>query len=663
MVQLTINGKQIEAPEGITVLRAAESAGIKIPTLCDHKEMAPFGGCRLCIIEVQGFRVPIAACTLPVSNGMVVNTETEALKKSRKFILSMLFSERNHFCPFCQVSGGDCELQNAAYHEEMTSWPMQPGWKKFNVDTSHPYYVLDNNRCILCRRCVRACGELAGNFTLAVAERGASSMIVADYDVPLGESSCVKCGTCVQVCPTGALIDRASAYQGLAGTMKEINSTCTGCSIGCTTTLRVRDNRLVRILGNWDGAVNHGLLCEVGRYKLVNDQRPRLTTPMLRKNGKLEPVSWDEALGVVADKLKPLAGKNAVAAVASTRLTAEALTGFKELFADHLGSKTVTSLEEGVNTAVLGEVAEEIGPFEGRIDFLRNADLVVCFGENLVRNHMVAGFLVKRALPKGTRLISVDGEASDLDELADISLKPAAGSLTALVKGLSAVIVQEGLGRAELKVASPDKVIAKAVEASGVPADRLADAARTLAHAVCPVLLIGTGVTAPREAGTIKAIIELAKLVGAVDDERVGLLALKGKSNSVTAAQLGLDVPFAVNGQKVVFAALGDEIVPDPMLAKLSKAPYLVIQSAYASPLLEKADVVLPVALWSEQEGHYVNLDGRVQKAVKAVRAPEGARENAAVLGEIALRMNMPVKKDWRAELKARKSSVVLSGL
>ena len=663
MVQLTINGKQIEAPEGTTVLRAAESAGIKIPTLCDHKQLTPFGGCRLCIIEVQGFRVPIAACTLPVSNGMVVNTETEALKKSRKFILSMLFSERNHFCPFCQVSGGDCELQNAAYHEEMTSWPMQPGWNKFKVDTSHPYYVLDNNRCILCRRCVRACGELVGNFTLAVAERGASSMIVADYDVPLGESSCVKCGTCVQVCPTGALIDRSSAYQGHIESMKDIRSTCTGCSVGCTTTLRVRDNRVVRILGDWDGGVNRGLMCEVGRYKLLNDQRPRLTTPMLRKNGKLEPVSWDEALGAVADKLKPLAGKNAVAAVASTRLTAEALTSFKELFAEHLGGTTVTTLEEGINTAVLGEVAAELGSFEGKIDVLRNADTVLVFGENLVRNHMVAGFMVKRALPKGARLISVDGEASDLDELADIALKPAAGSLTALVKGLSAVVVKEGLGRTELKLAGPEKVIEKAVKTSGVPADKLAEAARTLAHAVSPVILIGTGVTSQRDAEAIKAMIELAKLVGAVDSERVGLLALKGKSNSVTAAQLGLDGPFAINGQKVVFAALGDDVIPEPVAAKLAKAPYLVIQSAYATPLLDKAEVVLPAALWSEQEGHYVNLDGRVQKAVKAVRPPEGPRENAAVLGEIALRMNMPVKKDWHTELKERKSSVVLSGI
>jgi formate dehydrogenase major subunit len=336
MVQLTINGKQIEVPEGTMVLGAAKMAGIHIPTLCAHKELTPYGGCRLCIVEVEKWRVPMASCTFPVTNGMVVHTETEAIKKSREFILSMLFSERNHFCPFCQVSGGDCELQNAAYHEEMTHWPIQPGWSNFKVDTTHPYFVLDNNRCILCRRCVRACSELTGNFTLSVAERGAASMIVADTDVPLGESTCIKCGTCVQVCPTGALIDRTSAYQGHDDKLDEIKSVCVGCSVGCSAKLMVRNNRIVRIEGDWEGAVNRGLLCEHGRYDPMNESRNRITTPQMRKNGKLEPVSWEEALSALTTKLKPLAGKkNGVAAIASTRLSAEALTMFKELFVNN----------------------------------------------------------------------------------------------------------------------------------------------------------------------------------------------------------------------------------------------------------------------------------------------------------------------------------------
>ena len=214
MVNLTIDGKQIEVKEGTTVLEASRQAGIVIPTLCDHPELTPYGGCRLCLVEIEGARTLQPSCTMPASNNMVVKTDTEKIREARKFVLTMIFSERNHFCPYCQVSGGDCELQNSAYAEGMTHWPIQPNWKPYPVDASHPYIIMEHNRCILCRRCVRACGELVGNFTLGFEERGAESALVADLGLPLGESTCISCGTCVQVCPTGALIDRWSAYLG-----------------------------------------------------------------------------------------------------------------------------------------------------------------------------------------------------------------------------------------------------------------------------------------------------------------------------------------------------------------------------------------------------------------------------------------------------------------
>ena len=662
MVQLTINGKQIEVPEGTTVLRAAQMAGIHIPTLCDHNELTPYGGCRLCIVDVEKWRVPMAACTLPVGDGMVVNTETEAIKKSREFILSMLFSERNHFCPFCQASGGDCELQNAAYHEEMTSWPIQPGWSNFVVDTTHPYFVLDNNRCILCRRCVRACSELVGNFTLSAAERGAASTIVADTDVPLGESTCIKCGTCVQVCPTGALIDRTSAYQGLDVTLEEIKSVCTGCSVGCSTKIMVRNNRVARIEGDWEGAVNHGLLCEHGRYDPMTESRNRITTPQMRKNGELVSVSWDEAFSALADKMKPLAGKkNSVAAIASTRLSAEALTMFKELFADKFKSAMVTSTEEGIPTAAVASFAEKNGPFEGKLDVLRNADTVMCIGANIHRSHMVAGFLFKRNLPKGTHLINIDPEIGDLDYLANTTLKNKRGSDLALIKGLQAVIVKEGLGRTPLKLTNVKKLIDQAVSASGVSLEELTQTAQMLAHSISPVILFGKGITAQRDVTIVEELHRLAVLVGAVDGERFGLLSVKGESNSMTASLLGLDEAFKLNGEKAVYVAIGDDYVSKSLVERVSKAPYLVVQACYESDLTAKADVILPVTIWSEQEGHYINLDGRMQKAEKAINAPESVLDHVSVFSEIAKRVNMKMETDWQKAVLERKSSISLN--
>jgi len=662
MVQLTINEKRIEVPEGTMVLRAAQMAGIHIPTLCDHKELVPYGGCRLCIVEVEKWRVPMAACTLPVSEGMVVSTDTEAIRKSREFILSMLFSERNHFCPFCQVSGGDCELQNAAYHEEMTYWPIQPGWNKFVVDTSHPYFVFDNNRCILCRRCVRACGELAGNFTLSVAERGSASTVIADNDLPLGESSCIKCGTCVQVCPTGALIDRTSAYQGHDVSLDEIKSICNGCSVGCSTKIMVRNNRIVRIEGDWEGAVNHGLLCEHGRYHPMDESRNRITTPQMKKNGKLESVSWDEALNALTDKLMPLVDKeNGVAAIASTRLPVEALAMFKGLFADKFSSKMVTSLEEGVPTAAVTRFAEENGVFEGKLDVLRNADTVLCIGTNIHRSHMVAGFLLKRNLQKGTHLINIAPEISDMDYLANIALKAKPGSDLAIIRGLQAVIVKEGLGRSPLKLSDVEKLIEQAISASGVSLEELTTVAQMLARSISPVILFGKGITAQRDEVLIEELYHLAVLVGAVDGERFGLISVKGEANSLAASLLGLDSAFKLNGEKAVYVAIGDDYASRSLVERVSKAPYLVVQACYESDLTEKADVVLPVTIWSEQEGHYINLDGRTQKSQRAVTPPEGVRDHVSVLDEVAKRANLKVEADWQKSVRERKSSVSLN--
>ena len=487
-------------------------------------------------------------------------------------------------------------------------------------------------------------------------------MVVADTDVPLGESTCIKCGTCVQVCPTGALIDRVSAYQGLDAKLEEIKSICVGCSVGCSTKIMVRNNRIVRIEGDWDGAVNHGLLCEYGRYSPVTEERKRITNPQIRKNGKLEPVSWEEALSTVANKLQPLAkDKNGVAAIVSTRLSAETLTAFKELFVDKFHSKLVTSIEEGVPTAAVTSFAEKHQDFEGKLDVLRNADTVLCIGTNIQRSHMVVGFMFKHNLSKGTHLINIDPESSDLDFMANISLKTKPGSDLALIKGLQAMIVKEGLGRTPLDLTNTDKLIKDAVNVTGVTQEELMQTAQLLAHSISPVILFGKGITAQRDETLVEELYRLAVLVGAVDSERHGLISVKGESNSLTATLLGLDAPFNLNGQKAVYVALGDGYVSKPLMERISKAPYLVAQACYESNLTEQADVVLPVTIWAEQEGHYINLDGRTQTSQKSINAPESVRDNLAVLNEIATRTKMTLADDWQKAVRVRKSSVALN--
>ncbi len=658
MINLTVDGKQVEVPEGTTVLRAAEIAGITVPKLCDHPQLAPMGGCRLCIVEVQGFRVPMSSCTLPASNGMVVKTDSDALRKSRQTILSLLFSERNHFCPFCQLSGGDCELQNAAYVQGMTHWPMSPGWKTFPVDTSHDFFILDNNRCILCRRCVRACSELVGNFTLGIAERGSDCMLVADANVPLGDSTCVSCGACLQVCPTGALIDRQSAYYGHEKQLTYTESTCVGCSVGCGINILTANNQLVRIEGNWNAPVNGGLLCKTGRFDPIAEQRMRLTTPLVRKNGKLEPASWEEALGKVAQSMKPLVGNkgSGVAALASTRLPAESLALFKKLFADQMRSDMVTSLEEGLPSGLPAALADELGqPFEGSLDILRTADCVLAIGVNLKDNHQVAGFFIKRTIPLGSKLIMVDPQANGLDDQAAYLLKASAGSDLDVIQGLQAAIVKAKLERYPASPMNAAQVLANVSQKTGLAVDDVTAAAQALASAAKPVIVYGKGITAKGNADTLKALVTLAKTTGAT------LISVKGDANSLAAAQYHLDRVFELNGHQAVYVALGDDYPSQRLVDRLAKAPFLVVQSAYPSPLTEMAQVVLPVTRWVEQDGHYLSLDGRLQMAHKALQAPASVWTNEQVFTRLAEALGLSVNGAWKELLSQRTAPVQIS--
>ncbi len=660
-VKLTINHKEVEVPAGTTVLQAAEKAGIDIPTLCDHPHLTPYGGCRLCVVEVEGARTLQPSCTLPVNNGMVVNTDTPKVRAAREFVLTLLFSERNHFCMYCQMSGGDCELQNAAYGEGMTHWPLQPNWEPFPVDASHSHYVLDHNRCILCRRCVRACGELVGNFTWGVQERGADSILVADLGVPVGESTCISCGTCVQVCPTGALIDRVSAYQGRETDVERIKTTCAGCSVGCGVVLNVRDNRLVRIEGDWDAPVNEGLLCEIGRFLPMEEERERIVTPQIRKNGALKAAIWQEALDHVAGKLKPLAGQNGngVAALASTRLPAEALHRFGRLFATELGSEMVTSIEEGVTTALPGALAQESGkPFEGSLEALKEADCVVAVGVDLVANHQVAGFFVKRALPKGTKLVVIDPFDNGLHERADFSLRPKKGTDYELLIGIAAGIVELELAEAdeallpELAHHTPTRVS----KSTGIDADTIKAVAKTIMAAEKPAFVYGKGLTRNDSADALNALLKLARLAGGLDDGQSRVLSLKGEANSLGAYLYGLDKPFQVNGHQAVYLALGDDRVSQRLLERAKKAPFVVVQASYVSPLTELADVVLPSEMWAEQEGHYLNLEGRLQEIHRGLTPPEEARSHVDILEAIAAQLGYSLGENWRTELDQRVS-------
>jgi len=626
MIKLTIDGNEIEVQEGTTVLEAAEAAGLYVPTLCHHPQLTPYGGCRLCMVEVEGARTLQPSCTLPATNGMVVKTNTQKVLDARKFVLNLIFSERNHFCMYCQVSDGDCELQNRAYDEGMTHWDLQPNWQPFEVDASHPFMVLDNNRCILCRRCVRACGELVGNYTLGFEERGADSMLVADYNVPLGESSCISCGTCVQICPTGAIIDRQSAYQGKETEVDHHIGVCVECSVGCQRDVLTRDNRLIRIEGVWEAPLNHGLLCDKGRFLPLEDDRPRLLTPLVRKDGSLKAAIWDDAISAIAEGLGKGEG---LAAIASTRLPIEDLALFKSVFADSLKAELVTTLEEGKATASLAKMAEKHGQsFESNLETLKDTDVVLSLELDLVDDHQVAGFFVKRQLTDGTKLIVADGKGNKLAEKASLKLDLEAGNEGSFLLKLHEAIESE----------TGDEGFVKA--------------AKILKAAVKPVIVYGQDFAANADDKAVETLVEISESLNA------SLVGVKGNANSMAASQLGLESPIKANGYKSAFIMLGDEEPSQKLVKQLEDVPFVVALSAYGSQLTGNADVVLPVTMWAEQSGTYLNMDGRLQKAVQALEVPEGVLTSRETLLKISEALSIEPETDWKTSITLRTPTV-----
>jgi formate dehydrogenase major subunit len=286
-INFSIDGKEIFVDEGTTILEAAQQHGIHIPTLCHHNALSNYGGCRMCIVEVDGSPKLAASCVTPVRKGIQVVTSNDYILECRRTILEYVFAERNHNCMFCPQSG-DCELQKLAYELQMDHLTVSFSFNKFPTDVTSAYMAIDHNRCILCGRCVRACKEIAGASVLNFQNRGPKSLIGMDLSETREASTCYGCGICVQVCPTGAMVNRYRGHYAVKGHSKDwqqVESVCSRCGLLCPTITYVKDNNLLKIEGKLTGAngrPDRGQLCYKGRFEALKNKRKRLESPMVR---------------------------------------------------------------------------------------------------------------------------------------------------------------------------------------------------------------------------------------------------------------------------------------------------------------------------------------------------------------------------------------------
>jgi predicted molibdopterin-dependent oxidoreductase YjgC len=329
-VQLTIDGKTVEAVPGQTVLDAARAAGIHVPALCYHPKTGKAGRCRACVVEIEGQRGLKESCATEARDGMVVHTATEKVLETRRMVVELLLSEGHHNCISCQQNG-DCELQEMAYMLGIERPGLLIESAPNPKDTSSEGIVREADKCIQCGRCVLACQHGVVNEVLAFGYRGSHARVVCDDDKPMGESSCVQCGECVQVCPVGALVLKQPLERKIRPAETTATKiTCPYCGVGCQIDFHVKDNRYAFAMaheGQWERQPNKGMLCVKGRFGLdFVDSPERLRTPLIRKDGELVPATWDEALDAVAAGLKAAKenhGADSVGFFASAKVTNE----------------------------------------------------------------------------------------------------------------------------------------------------------------------------------------------------------------------------------------------------------------------------------------------------------------------------------------------------
>jgi formate dehydrogenase major subunit len=635
-ITLTINGQAVKGKVGDTVLQICRANGIYVPSLCHLEGTSDVAACRLCLVEVQGERKAVPACTYAARDGIIVKTDNPQIAKYRKEIIELLFAERNHFCMFCEQSG-DCELQSLAYHYQMENIRYQELFPRLPVDTVSSYLAIDHNRCVLCGRCVRVCKDVAALRTLDFSGRGGQTMITADINQPLGESSCTSCGSCFQACPTGAIISKSSLFKARTKEMKTAATICQGCDIGCEINVLTKDENAVRI-ETPDRTGTRGALCRIGRFDLLNEKRQRVTSPMLRgADGHLKNCTLDEALNAAARKFVEW-GAN-VGGVVSSGYSNETITAFQKLMSGTLKSNSIDTLDgkdsrlisSGIRQYANGAVTPEVDP---DIAGLLKADCIMVIGINIDRSHPVVGNLIRRAVTQNhAKLIVVDPNQDVFPLWSHLWLRPETGTDRVLINGLSRIVINNKKSLAEAKpelfrllsLYEADKVTAKTT----VSAEHLQEAAQMLSESKNCYIIYGKGLSTQNDPEAVTALMNLTYLAQNGTDTRMNLTFLKPNINSQGAWDLGVSNKDIKTQQlRGLYLMLGSETPDKEWLDWLKSVKNLVVQAAYHSPAVEMADVVIPSAIWSERGGTYVTAGKRtVQAQPVVIRAGSVADE------------------------------------
>ncbi|HVA79437.1 MAG TPA: formate dehydrogenase subunit alpha, partial [Candidatus Binataceae bacterium] len=566
-VTITIDGIMLAVPGGTSVMRAAATAGHKIPKLCATDSLEPFGSCRLCLVEIDGARGFPASCTTPVRDGMIVRTESEALAKLRRGVMELYISDHPLDCLTCPANG-NCELQEMAGAVGLRE--VRYGYLGDNhldspKDESSPFFTFDPARCIVCSRCVRACEEVQGTFALTIDGRGFASKVAASQHEPFAASECVACGACVQSCPTAALTENTVVASGQPE--RSVVTTCGYCGVGCSFKAELKGESVVRMVPNQDGASNHGHACVKGRFAWGYATHPdRVRSPMIRAriDDPWREVSWDEAIGYAAGELRRIQtryGRGAVGGITSSRCTNEETYLVQKLVRAALGNNNVDTCARVCHSPTGYGLKLAFGTSATTQDFdsVRYADVIMIIGANPTEGHPVFGSALKRRIREGARLIVIDPRQIEIVRLPHVAathhLKLRPGTNVAMIDALAHVVLTEGLADFDFVrercdprefdiwrrfIAEPRNSPEAVEPMTGVPASELRAAARLYASVPNAAIYYGLGVTEHSQGSTmVLGMANLAMLTGNIGRPGVGVNPLRGQNNVQGSCDMG----------------------------------------------------------------------------------------------------------------------------
>jgi formate dehydrogenase alpha subunit len=675
-VTINIDNQILDVSKGLTILQAAEQNHIYIPTLCAHKDLTPFGGCRMCIVEVEGMRGFPTACTTPVEEGMIIRTQTAQVQAVRMEILQLILSEHTSSCLICDEkdeckkymgtirkagvttgcrycsNDGQCELQDVVEKLGVKEIAYPIYYRHLRVEKEDPFYDRDYNLCILCGRCIRMCQEIRTANTLAFKQRGRFTVIGPAYDRTHLDAGCEFCGACVSVCPTGALSEKVKKWDGKPE--REQVTTCAFCGVGCQIRLLIKGDKVIGSLAAGDPVINHGQLCVKGRFAVAEtvNHFSRLKKPYRQEGGRRMEMSWEEAIQQAAEKLSDCPPQH-LGMLISPNCTNEDLYVAQKFARTAMGSNhidTSARLFYGSGFNAYLDLMRKSVPLSD----LCKASVILVIGLDVRFGRSVVGVEFREAIKRGAKVITINPNQHSLALIANRWFQPKPGTEFDLLESLLKLIVEKKTTASQLKKKRKTQVDAR----------ELSEVAKMLKQASSPVILVGSDLLRyDRSVEILETIEKLAQSIGA------GILPLPAQNNLFGSILMGTYPELLPGGFSSTakgrlddlskrwgknlsnFSSWNAEALSSgtklKVLYLIGEAPtslrppcdFLIFQNLYPPDPNYEADLVLPATAFTEIDGTFINGEGRIQRVRKAVNPPGEALPDWEILSRIAQKM------------------------